>query len=127
MWLVGAAQRRPLHDHRWFVWTTEDRAVAAGHSVDPDRWRQVFEDGFAVVAGRFGRREPRTTAKAFVKGLLSPVERKTCWSVAEQAGYAGPASMQRLLRTAAWDADAAGADVRAFVAGRLGHPDGVLV
>jgi SRSO17 transposase len=35
--------------------------------------------------------------------------------------------MQRLLRTAAWDADAVRDDVRAFVAGQLGQPDGVLV
>lgn len=58
-------------------------------------------------------------------GLLSTVERKTCWSSAEQAGRAGSASMQRLLRTAKWDAEAAGADVRGFVAQRLGHPDGM--
>jgi SRSO17 transposase len=87
----------------------------------------VFEDGFAVIAGRFGRREPRMAARAFVTGLLSTVERKTCWSLAEQAGYGGPAPMQRLLRTARWDAGAAGGDVRGFVAQRLGHPDGVLV
>ena len=35
--------------------------------------------------------------------------------------------MQRLLRTAAWDADAVRDDVRAFVAERLGHGSGVLI
>lgn len=101
--------------------------MAAGHSVDPDQWRRVLDDAFARVSGRFARREPRMAARAFVTGLLSTVERKTCWSLAEQAGYAGPAPMQRLLRTAKWDTEAAGADVREFVAARLGHPDGVLV
>ncbi|GAA4579517.1 hypothetical protein GCM10023176_57460 [Micromonospora coerulea] len=58
------------------------------------------------VAGRFGRVEPRRTARDLVLGLRSPVERKNCWWLAEQAGHRGPQAMQRLLRTAAWDADA---------------------
>jgi hypothetical protein len=43
---------------------------------------------------------------AFVEGLLSMVERKTCWSLAERAGHADPQAMQRLLPYAVWDADA---------------------
>jgi len=35
--------------------------------------------------------------------------------------------MQRLLNAAAWDADGVRDDVRAYVAGHLGEPDGVLV
>jgi hypothetical protein len=58
-----------------------------------------------------------------VTGLLSTVERKTCWSLAEQAGYRNPAPLQRLLRTAVWDADAAAGDVRRFVARREAHHD----
>ena len=116
---------RPLHDHRWFVRTTEDRAVAAGHSVDPgvdlDRWRAVLDETTGRIAGRFVRREPRAAAAAFVTGLLSTVERKTFWALAEQAGYRHPARFRRLLRTAVWDADAAAGDVRSFVADRLGH------
>jgi SRSO17 transposase len=64
---------------------------------------------------------------AFVQGLLSPVERKTCWSLAEYAGWADPQPMQRLLRTAVWDADAVRDDVRSWLVERLGHRDGVLV
>ncbi|WP_405110248.1 hypothetical protein OG559_30075 [Micromonospora sp. NBC_01405] len=39
-----------------------------------------------------------------VEGLLSGLERKTCWSLAEQAGHADPQAMQRLPRTAVWAA-----------------------
>ena len=35
--------------------------------------------------------------------------------------------MQRLLRTAVWDADAVRDDVRDWLIERLGHPDAVLV
>jgi SRSO17 transposase len=87
----------------------------------------VLDEATGRIAGRFVRREPRAAAAAFVTGLLSTVERKTCWSLAEQAGYRHPARFQRLLRTAVWDADAAVGDVRGFVADRLGHADGVLV
>ena len=60
-------------------------------------------------------------------GLLAPVERKNCWWLAEQAGHADPQPMQRLLRTAAWDADAVRDDLRGFLAARLGDPVGVLI
>ena len=80
-----------------------------------------------LVAGRFARVEPRRTAREFVLGLLSAAERKNCWWLAEQAGHADPQAMQRLLRTAAWDAGGVRDDVRAFVAARLGDPSGVLI
>ena len=78
-------------------------------------------------AGRFGRVEPRRTAAAFVTGLLSDVESKTCWQLAEQAGHARPDAMQRLLYRAVWDADKVRDDLRALIVGRLGDPDAVLV
>ena len=109
------------------VWTPDDGAVAAGHSVDPARWRGLFDELMFLVAARFGRVEPRRTAREFVLGLLSPAERKNCWWLAEQAGHGDPQAMQRLLRTAAWDADAVRDDIRAFVAAQLGHPGGVLI
>ena len=109
------------------MWTPDDDAVAAGHSVDPARWRVLFDELMSLVAGRFGRVEPRRTARQFVLGLLSPVERKNCWWLAEHAGHADPQAMQRLLRTAAWDADMVRDDLRGFVAAQLGHAGGVLI
>jgi SRSO17 transposase len=87
----------------------------------------VLDAAMSRVAGRFARAEPRRTAAAFVEGLLSTVERKTCWSLAERAGHADPQPMQRLLRTAVWDADAVRDDVRAWLMEHLGHRDGVLI
>ncbi|MFF7147786.1 IS701 family transposase [Streptomyces griseoaurantiacus] len=87
----------------------------------------MFEQAMARIAGRFRRVEPRATARAFVLGLLSGVERKNCWRLAEQDGHARPGPMQRLLRTARWDADALRDDVRAYVHEHLGADNGVLV
>src|SRR5215208_1787145 len=81
----------------------------------------------ARVARRFARPEPRRRALALLRGLLSPVERKNGWQLAEQAGEATPDGMQRLLATADWDAAAVRDDLRAYVVEPLGDEQGVLV
>ncbi|MEU3221514.1 IS701 family transposase [Streptomyces sp. NPDC006971] len=81
----------------------------------------------ARIAGRFGRVEPRATARSYLLGLLSNVERKNCWQLAEQAGHARPGPMQRLLRYARWDADVVRDDLRAYAAEHLGTDGAVLV
>ncbi|WJE02391.1 IS701 family transposase [Streptomyces antimycoticus] len=81
----------------------------------------------ARIAGRFGRVEPRAAARAYLLGLLSSVERKNCWQLAEQAGHTRPGPMQRLLRYARWDADAVRDDLRAYAAEHLAADGSVLV
>jgi SRSO17 transposase len=102
------------------VETIEYRAAAAGHSVDAAGWLAEFDTGFARVAGRFRRVEPRRQARSFLLGLLSDGETRSCWQVAEQAGDASPHRMQRLLGEAVWDADAVRDDVRGYVVDGLG-------
>ncbi len=87
----------------------------------------MFDDVTARIAGRFARPETRRTAGEMLVGLLSTVERKNGWWLAELAGHAGPDRMQRLLRSAVWDHDRVGDDLRDLVVARLGHPDAVLV
>jgi SRSO17 transposase len=87
----------------------------------------MFDQAVARIAGRFRRVEPRATARAYLFRLLSGVERKNCWQLAEQAGYARPGPMQRLLRTARWSADDVRDDVRDYVVEHLGTDDGVLI
>ncbi|XVQ82998.1 IS701 family transposase [Microbispora siamensis] len=82
---------------------------------------------FARVAGRFGRVEPRRQARAYLTGLLAPLERKNGWQLAEAAGHATPGRMQRLLSNARWDPRAVRDDLRAYVMDNLGHRDGVLI
>jgi len=79
------------------------------------------------IAGRFRRVEPRRRARAFVLGLIAGLPRKNCWTIAEHAGDATPDGMQYLLERARWDAGAVRDDVRGYVAGHLGDPQGVLV
>ncbi|MFI6263268.1 IS701 family transposase [Micromonospora sp. NPDC051006] len=86
-----------------------------------------FDTGFARIAGRFARVEPRRQARSFLLGLLSDVDNRSCWQLAEQAGDASPHAMQRLLGEAVWDADAVRDDVRGYVIEALGDPGGVLI
>lgn len=96
-------------------------------SEDLRGWVSGLDALFARVAGRFGRVEPRRQARAYVTGLLAPVERKNGWQLAEAAGDSSPDRMQRLLNNARWDARELRADLRAYVVENLGHPGGVLI
>src|SRR6266511_4049231 len=99
VWWAGVCARPPRDDQR-LVETTEYRAAAAG---------------------RFGGVEPRRQARAFLLGLLSDVDARSCWQVAEQAGDATPHRMQLLLVEAVWDADKVRDDLRPVRGRRAGR------
>jgi SRSO17 transposase len=101
--------------------------MAAGLSVDLDRWRDEFDGLMLRVGGRFSRVEPRRRAAAFVKGLLAGLPRANCWPVAEQAGDSGPRGMQRLLSAAVWDEAGVRDDLRGYVLEHFAGPGAVLV
>ena len=90
-------------------------------------WAAGLEAMHARIAGRFGRPEPQQRARAYLQGLLSPVERKNGWQLAEHAGDRTPDGMQRLLATYQWDADLVREDVRTYVLEHLHDPQAVLV
>jgi SRSO17 transposase len=75
----------------------------------------------------FTRRDARRRAWAYVRGLLSPVERKNGWQVAEVNGDATPYGVQHLLGRAQWDADAVRDALRAYLLEHLGEPQAILV
>ena len=79
------------------------------------------------IAPRFGRAEPRRRARAYLRGLLAPVERKNGWQLAEAVGDRTPDGMQDFLRRVHWDADAVRDDLHAYVVQHLSDPNGVLI
>ena len=83
-------------------------------------WQQSLLLWHARLAGHFARPEPLARALRFVQGILSTLERKNGWQLAEQAREATPYGMQRLLSQAVWDADGVRDDLRAFVLPQLG-------
>ncbi len=79
------------------------------------------------IAKHFVRAEPRQQAYDYLRALISPIERKNGWQIAEHIGATTPDGVQRLLATAHWDADQVRDDLRAYVVEHLGHPEAVLV
>ena len=90
-------------------------------------WREILEGMKAFIAPAFKRSEQRASAGAFMDGLLSGVERKTGWMLAEEAGLERPYRIQSLLGRSSWSADALCERVRSYAIEALGDPDGVLV
>jgi SRSO17 transposase len=94
---------------------------------DVELWADWFEDFFASLASLFCRVEPRRTARAYLKALLGPVERKNSWQIAAYMGEAAPDKVKDLLRKTRWSWSDLQGRVRAFVVEYLGDPDAVLV
>jgi len=90
----------------WTLWLTE-----------VERW----------LIPHFARREARRHAWAYIRGLLSPVERKNGWQLAEVNGDATPYGLQPLLGRARWDVAAVRDALRAYLVQYLGDPHAVLV
>jgi SRSO17 transposase len=105
--------------------------AAADASVDHDDHQGLLDDLMAQVAPCFARRETRLTCKDMVHGLLSELEDRNCWTLAEAAGHACPYRMQHLLSRARCDEQrmldtAAGWAVGRLSAGQDGA-DAVLI
>ena len=81
----------------------------------------------ARLAPVFPRQELRQTSGHFLDGLLSGIERKTGWLMAEQAGLDRPYRMQSLLGRSQWSEDGLRDAVRGYVIETLGDADGVLI
>src|SRR5690348_6011227 len=81
---------------------------------DVVQWAQALVRLHSRIASFFARKEPRRRALAFLHGILSQVERKNGWQLAEQAREATPYGMQRLLSSAVWDVDRVRDELRAY-------------
>src|SRR3954454_4747381 len=97
------------------------------HASDARRWAGQLDELVTRIAPRFNRIEPCRRARAYLQGLLAPLERKNGWHLAEAAGDASPDGVQDFLSRMHWDADAVRDDLRAYVVEHLGDPEAVLV
>src|SRR3982750_4032120 len=90
-------------------------------------WACGLEELVERIAPRFGRIEPRRRVRAYLQGLLAPIERKNGWQLAENAGDRTPDGVQDFLARMRWDADQVRDDLQAYVITQLGDADAVLV
>ena len=66
--------------------------------------RAALEAAATRLAPHFPNPAARATAAAYLQSLLSTVERKNSWQLAEAVGLANPYPFQHLLGRAQWDA-----------------------
>jgi SRSO17 transposase len=91
------------------------------------QWATGLEEVATRIGPRFGRAEPRQRALSYLRGLLSPLERKNGWQLAEEAGDRTPYGVQHLLGRAQRDAEAVRDDLRQYVVHHLGEHDAIFI
>ena len=96
-------------------------------ATELDRWAADFEAFHARFARFFSRSEPRAAMRQYLRGVLTPVQRKNMWQMAEALGEPHPQRLQGLLATARWDADAVVAELARFVVEAFGHEEAIAV
>jgi SRSO17 transposase len=101
--------------------------VAAPARREVASWAEQLTEVAERIGPRFLRSEPRQHALVYLQGLLSSIERKNSWQLAEQAGEPGPYHFQHLLGRAAWEADEVRDDLQAYVREHCADPEAVLI
>jgi SRSO17 transposase len=96
-------------------------------SSPEELWTRLFDQLCERIGPCFARSETREGVKAYLRGLLSPIERKNGWQLAEEAGLPTPYNMQYLLNRALWESDEVRDVLQAYVRERIAGPDGTLV
>ena len=106
----------------------DPRTSPADLTVETVRaWSLALAEVERRIGPRFARWDARRRVGAYLRGLLSPVERKNGWQLAEVNGDDTPYGVQHVLGRAVWDADAVRNDLCAYVIEALGEPHGVAV
>jgi SRSO17 transposase len=95
--------------------------------VEVAGWAGALEQLVAGLASRFYREAGVRRVLSYLRGLLTPLERKNGWQLAEAAGDVSPAAMQDFLSRTRWDAEAVRDDLQDYVVEHLGDEKAVLV
>jgi SRSO17 transposase len=90
-------------------------------------WTNLFDSLCERIGPCFARSETRERVKAYLRGLLSPIERKNGWQLAEEAGLPTPYAMQYLLSRAVWESDEVRDQLQAYVREMIAGPEGMLL
>ena len=98
----------------------EKKAYEAQCREELEKLMEEIKPVFATSSGR-------EQAKKYVLGLMSPIERKNGWQLAECLGEKTPYAIQQFLYRGQWSADEMRDCMRTYVSEQIGEPDGVMV
>jgi SRSO17 transposase len=90
-------------------------------------WGWELDAVASRIGARFPRSETRQRVRAYLIGLLGPVQRKNSWQLAEQIGDDDPYGVQYLLGRSEWDPELVRDDLREYVVDSLGDGEAVLI
>ena len=90
-------------------------------------WSSAFAELERRLGPCFARAEARQQVMAYLRGLLSPAERKNSWQLAEAVGAPNPYGFQHLLGRAEWDADQVRDELHGYIADYFSEDDAVVV
>jgi SRSO17 transposase len=89
-----------------------EKAIEAQRAQEMEELKKRIE---LVYRGKEGRKQ----ARDYVVGLLSPIERKNGWQLAEGLRRRTPCAIQQFLYRGRWEADARSACPAMFATGRI--------
>ncbi len=91
------------------------------------RWIEEVDVAARLIGPRFSRRDLRVHSANYLRGLISRVERKNGWQLAEELDERTPTNLQHFVARSRWNADEVRDDLREYVVEHLGSKDGVLI
>lgn len=103
------------------------REPGSVEQADVWEWADGLQEVTRRIGRHFSRREALARAMEYLTALLSPVERKNAWQLAEITGDHTPYGLQNLLGRAEWDVDRVRDELRGYVIEHLGDSEGILV
>ena len=90
-------------------------------------WSNALVEVENRIGQHFARSEARNQANGYLRGLLSQVERKNSWQMAEALGASTPYGIQHLLGRALWDVDVVRDELQGYVVDHLEDEEAILV
>lgn len=91
------------------------------------QWTREVDAAARRIGPRFSRCDLRSHSARYLRGLISRIERKNGWQLAEELGEQTPTNLQHFVARSQWSADEVRDDLRQYVVEHLGSADGVLV
>ena len=105
----------------------QNEKESAAAIEEAEHWAAGLKQLAERIGRHFARSEPRRRVADYLRGLISLIERKNGWQLAEEAGDQTPYGVQHLLGRAEWDAGEVRDDLRSYVIEHLGDEQAVLV
>jgi SRSO17 transposase len=91
------------------------------------QWIEEVDAAARRIGPRFSRRDLRSHSSRYLRGLISRIERKNGWQLAEELGEQTPTNLQHFVARSQWSADEVRDDLRQYVVEYLGSANGVLI